>query len=1054
MAGEQIFVGQSEMAALMRLHDWSRTALGDPKDWPQALKAAVRILLTSRFEMWLGWGPDINFLYNDAYRPTLGQKHPHALGMPTRILWSEIWELVQPRLRMVYEHGEATWDRALLLILQRSGYPEETYHTFSYSPLIGDTGRVEGVFCAVTEDTERIVSERRLAALKTLASELADASTQAQVFAATAVAARQADRDVLFSAAYAFDDQGQPTVVLDELGGITAAATAGRWQLRSVWDGVPLVTVELCEASGFGTGAWEVPAQRVAVVALSRPGKDRPAGALVVGLNPMRPFDDDYRAFLRLVAGQVAAKWASVGALLAERLRAQAMDEALALRQQAAEALRRANDQLASEVEIRTSERDHMRSLFRQAPSFMALLSGPDHVFELANDAYLRLVGHRELVGKSVRDALPEIAGQGYVELLDTVYRSGEPFVGEALPVLLQRVPGAAREQRYVHLVYQPLIVEGKTRGIFVDGYDVTEQKQADEALRQLNNTLEARVEERTAALENALEQLRLEGAERSRAERALQQAQKMEALGALTGGVAHDFNNLLQVISGNLQLLARMTADIPLAKKRIDSALNGVARGARLSSQLLSFGRRQPLEPKVVNVGRFIRTTEELLRRALGEGVEIETVISGGLWNTAVDPGRFEDALLNLAINARDAMQGHGRLTIEAGNASLDDDYCRVHDYVQPGQYVMVAVTDTGEGMPPDVMNRAFEPFFSTKPEGKGTGLGLSMVYGFVKQSGGHVVIYSEVGEGTTFRIYLPRSLQAEDPLIAPASNGPVEGGTEVVLVVEDDEAVRETTVSTLRELGYHVLKARDADSALTVIDSGLHIDVLFTDVVMPGKLRSPELAQKALQRLPGLAVLFTSGYTENSIVHGGRLDAGVELLSKPYTREALARRLRQLLSQRTHRLPGAGTAPAATVEMAQGKCSWEVILVESDDALRAATAKALEEQGHSVRDFGTGGDALTSSQAQRCDVLIIDTGLADMAGTACAADARQRQPDLAIVFAIDATVDVTALATWRAGIVAKPYSIEQLVQACILALATSGPPRSDEAGSTDIDQ
>ena len=371
-----------------------------------------------------------------------------------------------------------------------------------------------------------------------------------------------------------------------------------------------------------------------------------------------------------------------------------------------------------------------------------------------------------------------------------------------------------------------------------------------------------------------------------------------MEAIGNLTGGVAHDFNNLLQVISGNLQLLAKDIAGNDRAERRVSNALAGVSRGAKLASQLLAFGRRAALEPKVVNIGRFVSGIDEMLRRALGEGIEIETIIAGGLWNSFIDPAQIENALLNLAINARDAMDGNGKLTIEAGNAVLDDAYVRDQD-IPAGQYVMLAVTDTGAGMPPEIIAQAFEPFFSTKPEGKGTGLGLSMVYGFVKQSGGHVRIYSEVGSGTTIKLYLPRAHQSEDLLVSRDTDA-IFGGAETILVAEDDGEVRSTVVETLRDLGYRVLTANDAASALAVIESGVAVDLLFTDVVMPGTLKSPELARKAKERLPHIAVLYTSGYTENAIVHGGRLDQGVDLLSKPYSRETLARKIRQVMSKR----------------------------------------------------------------------------------------------------------------------------------------------------------
>ena len=417
---------------------------------------------------------------------------------------------------------------------------------------------------------------------------------------------------------------------------------------------------------------------------------------------------------------------------------------------------------------------------------------------------------------------------------------------------------------------------------------DIEIQKNAAEALEHLNMRLENLVAERTDEL--------------LRSQEILRQSQKMEAIGNLTGGIAHDFNNLLQVISGNLQLLSRDVAGNERAGRRVQNAMSGVSRGAKLTAQLLAFGRRQPLAPKVVNIGRLVSEMDDLLRRSLGEEIEIETVIAGGLWNTKIDPGNIENAILNLAINGRDAMQGSGRLTIEAGNASLDLDYAKLHPDLAPGQYVLLAVTDTGSGMTPAVLEKAFEPFFSTKPEGQGTGLGLSMVYGLIKQSDGHVKIYSEVGNGTTVKLYLPRSEEDEDSPVSPDANVS-ETGNETILVVEDDEDVRDTTIATLQDLGYKVLKACDAQSALNVIESGISIDVLFTDVVMPGQLKSPELARKALLRLPNLVVLFTSGYTQNAIVHGGRLDKGVELLSKPYTREALAARIRGLLSARVVR-------------------------------------------------------------------------------------------------------------------------------------------------------
>lgn len=462
------------------------------------------------------------------------------------------------------------------------------------------------------------------------------------------------------------------------------------------------------------------------------------------------------------------------------------------------------------------------------------------------------------------------------------------------------------------------------------------------------------------------------------------------------------------------------------------------VHRGAKLANQLLAFGRRQALEPRVINISRFVTGMDDLLRRSLGEAIEVEVITSGGLWNTYADPNQVENALLNLAINARDAMEGHGKLTIEVGNAVLDRDYARKHSEVSAGQYVMLAVTDTGSGMSPEILEKVFEPFFSTKPEGKGTGLGLSMVYGFAKQSSGHVNIYSEVGQGTTVKMYLPRSAADEDREVVMPT-GPVEGGTETILVVEDDEEVRNTVVETLSDLGYRVLTARDAQAGLTVVESGIPIDVIFTDVVMPGPLKSREMARRAQERLPNLAVLFTSGYTENSIVHGGKLDAGVELLSKPYTREALARRIRHVIANRKQVslararpavAPGYSkpSEPVRTVE--NENRSIRVLLVEDDELIRMNSTEMLAESGFAVVEAGNAAQALKVIEADRIDVLVTDLGLPDMKGGELAVEALRRKPGLAIVFATGDS-HLPEGAPESAVLLTKPYDEQQIVSA-----------------------
>lgn len=669
-----------------------------------------------------------------------------------------------------------------------------------------------------------------------------------------------------------------------------------------------------------------------------------------------------------------------------------------------AEAVQAVNEQLGREVE-------RLKLLFEQAPGFMAVLWGPDHIFVMANAAYEQIIGGREVTGQSVADALPEVVGQGFIDLLDRVYESGELYLGRRVPIQLAQNEDGELKERYLDFIYQPIIgQDGKPTGIFVQGHDVTEEVEISEKLRQLNEGLEARVSE-------AIEQ-------REKAEFALRQSQKMESLGKLTGGVAHDFNNLLQVISGNIQLLQKEFGDNERAQSRLINAMAGVERGAKLSGQLLAFGRRQPLEPRVISVGRMINSMGDMLRRVLGEEIEVETVISGGLWNTMVDPSQIENALLNLAINARDAMDGAGKLTLEVGNAYLDANYAADHDEVTAGQYVVIAVTDTGSGIAPEIIDKVFEPFFTTKTEGQGSGLGLSMVYGLIKQSGGHIKLYSEQGEGTTVKLYLPRTHAAEE-VMRPVENGPVAGGTETVLVVEDDSAVRATVVEMMTDLGYKVLKAPDAASALAIVESGVPIDLLFTDVVMPGQLKSPELARRAQQAIPNLAVLFTSGYTENAIVHGGRLDAGVELLSKPYTRAALARRVRQVLADRE----GKRAAPEQQSAAVETNTS-SALLVEDDPLIRITTADMVRDCGYTVIESASAETALEILRSQKIDVLITDIGLSGMSGQELAWTVHRDHPQIKIILATGHNVAREDLVP-GAAVLAKPFDERRVAEA-----------------------
>lgn len=419
------------------------------------------------------------------------------------------------------------------------------------------------------------------------------------------------------------------------------------------------------------------------------------------------------------------------------------------------------------------------------------------------------------------------------------------------------------------------------------------------EVLARSRDALEAAVAARTREITASNLALESEIARSRAAEAQVRQMQKLESVGQLTGGIAHDFNNMLAIVIGSLDLVLRRLEDPQgRVRKYVDNAMDGAKRAATLTARLLAFSRQQALAPEPIDANVFVGSISELLRRTLGEAIHIETVLAGGLWRAYADAGELENAIVNLAVNARDAMDNAGKLTIETANTHLDDAYAADHADVTPGQYVVICVTDTGAGMPQSIIDKAFDPFFTTKTVGKGTGLGLSQVFGFVKQSGGHVKIYSEEGSGTTVKLYMPRFTGAAVPerLELAVGDMPRAQGDEVVLVVEDEERVRLVTVDTLRELGYTVVHAGNGSEALELLDIQPRVDLLFTDIVMPG-MTGRELADAAQARRADLKVLYTTGYTKNAVVHNGMLDAQVAFLAKPFTAGALATKVRQVL-------------------------------------------------------------------------------------------------------------------------------------------------------------
>ncbi|WP_129792856.1 PAS domain-containing protein [Sphingosinicella sp. CPCC 101087] len=565
---------------------------------------------------------------------------------------------------------------------------------------------------------------------------------------------------------------------------------------------------------------------------------------------------------------------------------------------------------------------------------------------------------------------------------------------------------GDNHERLMVGIAAQAAIAIDNARLYQAAQREIDERRRAEERLLEFNENLEERVAEEIAG--------------RTKAEEALMQAQKMDAVGQLTGGIAHDFNNLLTIVTGNIDMAARAMDAAgkpdPRARRALGNALKGAERAAALTQRLLAFSRRQPLAPKALDADRLVAGMSDLLNRALGETVSLEIVTSPGLWRVEADPNQLEAAILNLAVNAKDAMPGGGTVTVETANARLDEAYAAEHAEVAPGQYVVIAVTDTGVGMSKEIAARVFEPFFTTKEVGRGTGLGLSQVYGFTKQSGGHVKIYSEEGRGTSVKIYLPRLISDVQVEQEGAGAGvEVSRARETILVVEDDDDVRAYSVECLRELGYRVLQAHDGPTALRVLEREEQpVDLLFTDVVMPG-MTGRELADQAREKLPNLKVLYTSGYTRNAIVHGGRLDEGVEMIGKPFTYEMLSTKIADVLDKgRTGR----------------------ILLVDDEATLRMFASEALGAAGYAVDEAASGAEALARVRAGRgCyDAVVLDVQLTNSAGDTVAFELRGSNADLPILLASEEPVDdlVARVAGDRCmGVIAKPYNAAKLTRA-----------------------
>jgi signal transduction histidine kinase len=853
----------------MRNCDWRSTPLGAPDDWPPSLRAIVRVMLTSRFAMWMAWGPELTFLCNDAYLPTVGLKRDWVIGSRSDKVWAEIWPDIGPRIQHVLQTGEATWDEALGLYLERSGFTEETYHTFSYSPLADDEGATTGMLCVVAEVTKRVIGERQLSVLRDLGATLAAASTRAEVIKGLETCLAGGARDAPFALVFLTDREGglrraalhDPDHHLASDPSHIDLKAPSAWPLARVVYGAP-VRVEI-DAMRPGLRskvqrqeALQEPsphAPRQAVISpITGAEGEETIGYLVAGLNPHLAFDSAYRGFIELLAAQVAAAVAR-----------------------------------ADEYERAREEAERVQ---------LALDAGAIIGTWIWNVPDNQVVGDDRFARSFSLDPVRCRAGLPLEEAMASILEEDWAIVAAEIGEALRR-GGPYRCEFRVRQhdgVFRWVEANGRVEkdeagaatrfpGVLID---INHRRAIEAALRDLNQDLEHRVH--------------LAIKQREQAEEALRQAQKMEAVGQLTGGIAHDFNNLLTGISGSLQMVEARIGQgrLEAVPRYIDAAQGATKRAAALTQRLLAFSRRQTLDPKPTHLNRLITDMEELVRRTTGPNIEVEVVGAVGLWPVMIDQNQLENALLNLCINARDAMPDGGRLTIETANRWLDAA-AGIECDLAPGQYVSLCVTDTGIGMSKETIGRIFEPFFTTKPLGQGTGLGLSMTYGFVRQSDGQVRVYSEPGRGTTICLYLPRLHgEAQDSAPAKQERARIERGFgETVLVVDDEPTVRLLAVDVLQDAGYRVLEAADGPAGLKILQSDVRIDLLITDVGLPGGMNGRQVADAGRAPRPDLRVLFITGYAENAIVGNGHLEPGMQVITKPFAIDALVQKVRAMI-------------------------------------------------------------------------------------------------------------------------------------------------------------
>ncbi|AEO49576.1 PAS/PAC sensor hybrid histidine kinase [Rhodospirillum rubrum F11] len=1028
------------MGRLMAAFPWDSSPLGPVSGWPSPLRTVVGMLLRSKAQIVLFWGPHLVALYNDAYAPTIGGKHPRALGRPARENWGELWDTLGPMLGQVRLTARAFGADNYPFQINRHGFLEQVYFDISYDPVPGADGEVAGVFCTVTETTARVFAERRLAALRELSIALSTTLArsdgplslgEALPKAALAAIAGHLAQDVSRAAIYRHGSHGKPVLVAT-----TDPAPRTRPQATGTTEGSPFAEIlERVRREGrpvLWEGGGDGGPQRLLGVPLT--AEQGPMGVLVVSVCPLVAADAEYRKVIDLAAGQISSALTTAAILERERERADdltrvAADNARLYREaqreiadrQAIEAqFLHLTDTLEKMVEERTGERDR---LWRVSGELMAVGTADSHI-KAVNPAWETLLGHDErlLVGAPMSLLVHPDDREPSTAALRAMEPQGPPL----------RFENRLRDSDGTyHWIAWTIVAHGAL--FYMVGRDVTEEKQARDALAEAHRQLIAQT------------------AERERAEEALRQAQKMEVIGQLTGGVAHDFNNLLTIILGNLETLIRhidgaSPPDPARVRTLVERATLGAERAAALTQRLLAFSRRQPLDPRPLDLNRLTLGLIDLLHRTIGEKIALDTRLSMVPVGVLADANQLESVVLNLALNARDAMPTGGRLILET-TADLVIEAPTAEKRpakgnpagAPPGTYAALRVTDTGKGMEAGVLARVFDPFFTTKDVGQGTGLGLSQAYGFIKQSGGHIGIESEPGQGTTVTILLPR-LEGALPLPeesdrdeTPAALGGLEitpppGDPSILLlVVEDDPSVRAHSTASLRELGYQVIEAGNGAEALGHLAAHPDVALMFTDIGLPGGMDGRQLAELARRNRPDLAVVLTTGYARDALNGNVPLAPRMALLTKPFSFTALALKVHEVLPPR----------PAPQSSAPQGPVT--VLLVEDDPLVSLAAADLLLSLGCAVDQAYSVADALAQASAATPDVAVIDIGLPDGRGDDLAQTLRQRLPGLPIVIASGydrSEIDARFGDDPRLRFLGKPYLDSQLEAALTGAL------------------